>query len=76
MNNIDKIVRERRSVRTFETTPLRQQDIDSLCAFMEKIDNPYGFPVEFKLLDGKAQKLSCPVVVGTDLYVGAVSWIC
>ena len=33
--------------------------------------NPYGLPVEFKLLDGSKQKLNCPVVVGTNLYVGA-----
>jgi len=71
MKNIDTIIRERRSVRTFEPVQLRQEDIDSLCAFMENIENPYGLPVEFKLLDANAEKLTCPVVVGTDLYVGA-----
>lgn len=71
MHNVDALVRGRRSVRTFEEKPVSQQDLDKLCAFMAKIDNPYGLPVEFKLLDAKKQNLSCPVVVGTDLYVGA-----
>ena len=71
MKNIDKLVRARRSVRTFEEKPVSQQDLDRLCAFMAEINNPYGLPVEFKLLNAKAQKLSCPVVVGTDMYVGA-----
>ena len=32
---------------------------------MAEIGNPYGLPVEFKLLNVKTQKLSCPVVGGT-----------
>ena len=38
---------------------------------MTRIENPYGIPVECKLLDGKKQTLRCPVVSGTDFYVGA-----
>ena len=71
MHNIDALVRSRRSVRTFAECPVSQQDLEQLSAFLAKITNPYGLPVEFKLLDGTKQKLSCPVVVGTDLYVGA-----
>ena len=71
MHNIDALVRSRRSVRTFAEHPVSQQDLEQLSAFLAKITNPYGLPVEFKLLDGTKQKLSCPVVVGTDLYVGA-----
>lgn len=71
MNNIEALVRGRRSVRTFEEQPVSHQELENLCAFMAKIDNPYGLPVDFKLLDSKAQNLSCPVVVGTNLYVGA-----
>lgn len=50
-------------MRTFDERAIAPQD-------MEKIDTPYGLSVEFKLLDAKKQNLSCPVVVGTDLYVG------
>lgn len=71
MHNIDALVHGRRSVRTFEDRPVSQQDLDQLCAFLAEATNPYGLPVEFKLLDGTKQKLNCPVVVGTDLYVGA-----
>jgi len=71
MHNIDALVRGRRSVRTFEESPISQQELDQLFAFLAETTNPYGLPVEFKLLDGTKQKLNCPVAVGTDLYVGA-----
>lgn len=71
MKQIDVLARERRSVRTFSERPIEKQDLEKLCSFMSDIPNPYNLPIEFKLLDAKTQKLSCPVVVGTDLYVGA-----
>lgn len=71
MTNIDALVRGRRSVRTYDERKLSGEDLEKLCAFMAAVENPYGIPVEFKLLDARAQNLSCPVVVGTDLYVGA-----
>ena len=71
MHNIDALVRGRRSVRIFEESPISQQELDQLFAFLAETTNPYGLPVEFKLLDGTMQKLNCPVVVGTNLYVGA-----
>ncbi|MBQ7347603.1 MAG: nitroreductase [Clostridia bacterium] len=67
MDNMEKLVRERRSVRTFDGRELTAADKEKLCAYMETIDNPYGLPIEFKLLP----KMGCPVVVGTDLYIGA-----
>jgi len=71
MHDIDALVRGRRSVRTFEENPVSQQDLEKLFSFLTETTNPYGLPVEFKLLDGTKQKLNCPVVVGTNLYVGA-----
>lgn len=70
MEQITTLVRTRRSVRTFDGRPLMQEDTENLSSFMSKIENPYGIPVEFKLLDTKKQKLSCPVVTGADLFVG------
>ena len=67
MDNMEKLVRERRSVRTFNGRVLTETDKEKLCAYMETIDNPYGLPIEFKLLP----KMGCPVVVGTDMYIGA-----
>ena len=71
MENITKIVRGRRSIRTFDGKEVNMDDMNKLSLFMEKIENPYGIPIEFKFLDGKKQALPCPVVSGTDLYVGA-----
>lgn len=65
-----KSIGERRSVRTFDGRELLPEDLEKLCTFIKDIPNPYGLPVEFRLLSSKEQKLSCPVVVGTDLYVG------
>lgn len=67
MDNVEKLVRERRSVRTFDGHGLTAEDREKLCAFIAQIDNPYGLPIAFKFLE----KMGCPVVVGTDLYLGA-----
>ena len=37
---------------------------------MDEISNPYDIPVTFKFLDAKENGLACPVVTGTDLFVG------
>lgn len=71
MKHIAELVHSRRSVRTFDNGGLRAEDLEKLSSFMVELKNPYGIHVECKLLDAKQQKLSCPVVSGTDLYVGA-----
>ena len=71
MEHIAELVRNRRSVRTFDDRDLSRDDLEKLTSFMADIKNPYDIPVECKLLDAKQEKLSCPVVSGTDLYVGA-----
>ncbi|MCH5262075.1 MAG: nitroreductase family protein [Lachnospiraceae bacterium] len=70
MEYITELIRTRRSVRTFDGRELTKEDVDKLSAFMEKTQNPYNIPVEFRLLDAKEQGLTCPVVSGTNLYVG------
>ena len=71
MENIMELIRTRRSVRTYDGTSLTPDDAEKLSAFMSKTENPYGIPITFTLLDAKKQKLSCPVVIGTDLFLGA-----
>lgn len=71
MEHIQDLVRGRKSVRTYDGSSITQEDQEKLLAFLPKIKNPYGIPLEYKLLDAKAHGLSCPVVSGTDLYVGA-----
>ena len=73
MENIEKLVRARRSVRSLDGTPLTANDRERLASFAAKIENPYEIPVRFSLLDAKDQGLSSPVIVGTDTYIaGAV----
>lgn len=71
MEHLTELIRKRRSVRTFDGEGLRTEDMEKLSAFMAELKNPYGIPVECKLLDARQQTLKCPVVSGTDLYVGA-----
>lgn len=71
MENITELVRRRRSVRTYDGREVNENDLKKLALFMEKIENPFGIPIGFKFLDGKKHALPCPVVSGTDLYVGA-----
>ena len=71
MERLTELVRGRRSVRTFDGGDLRGPDLEKLSAFMAELKNPYGIPVECKLLDARRQALKCPVVSGTNLYVGA-----
>ena len=68
MNNICQWIRERKSVRSFDgRTPEN--------ALLEELlhggsDNPYEIPVSFRLLRAEEHGLICPVVSGTELYIG------
>ncbi|MBQ8552335.1 MAG: nitroreductase [Clostridia bacterium] len=70
MENIKDLVKNRRSVRAYDGREITAEHKAKLCAFMESIENPYGINVEFKLMDAGEHGLKCPVVVGTELYVG------
>ena len=63
-------IKERRSVRTYSDRPLDETAKAQLMDFAKNIENPFGIPVEFRILDGKAHGLKCPVITGSDLYVG------
>jgi len=45
------------------------EEREKLLAFAETIQNPYGIPVSFLLLEAKAHGLSSPVLKGDTLYV-------
>ncbi len=63
-------IKERRSVRTYSERPLDEKTKAQLMDFAKTIENPFGIPVEFRMMDGKSNNLKCPVITGTDLYVG------
>lgn len=70
MNNIKKHIKDRRSVRNFDGRVLDEHTKDQLMAYAKDIENPFGLSVAFKYLEAKRDGLTCPVVSGTELYVG------
>ena len=64
-----KTIQSRRSVRTFDGTPLRSEDADAILAFAQKVENPYDLPITWMLLDAKEHTLKSPVITGTDAYI-------
>ncbi len=69
MMRMEELIRGRRSVRTFDGTPLREEDASRILDFAEKVENPFELPIGWKLLDRKIDSLSVPVVTGTDTYI-------
>ena len=69
MDNLEALVRGRRSVRTYVERSLSREDVEKLMTFAADIPNPYALPIEFRLLSTRDHRLPCPVVVGADWYV-------
>ncbi len=69
--NMTELMKTRRSVRTFDGSPLNEEDNRKLLAYMENIQNPYHIPIEFTLLDADEHNLSSPVIKGEDCYIAA-----
>ncbi|MBP0977945.1 MAG: nitroreductase family protein, partial [Oscillospiraceae bacterium] len=69
--DIFETIKTRRSVRTFDDTPLSEEHIEELKRFIPTITNPYNIPVEFVLLDSNKNGLSSPVISGEHMYVAA-----
>ena len=68
MNALD-CIRTRRSVRTFDGTPLKSEDGTAILSFAEKLENPYDIPITWRLLDAERQGLKSPVIVGTNTFI-------
>jgi len=62
------LIQNRRSVRTYREEPIPRDLLNTLMAYAQTIENPYGEPVSFRLLPGREHGLNCPVTVGTDLF--------
>ena len=63
------MMRKRKSVRSFDGVPLRAEDRAALETFVQTLENPFGVPVEFRLLNSKEHGLSSPVIAGETLYL-------
>ena len=70
MKNVTELISTRRSVRTYDGRTLDENTKDQLLIFAKAVQNPFNISVELKFLDAKKDGLTCPVVSGTDLYVG------
>lgn len=68
---ISDLIRQRRSVRTFDDKPLSLEDRSALEAYTASPTNPFSVPITFRLLDVKEYGLSSPVIVGADTYLAA-----
>ena len=66
-----EMIRKRKSVRSFDGRALKSEDREALDQFIRSDTNPFDVPVDFRLLEAKANGLSSPVIVGTDLYLAA-----
>ena len=73
MENFYDVVMGRKSVRSFDGRPLTPDDRAKLEAYIAALDNPFGVPVRFALLDAKEQGLSSPVLTGDTLYVAGLA---
>ena len=69
MDTIFEIIKERRSVRTYDGNGLSDQDLKDIEGYIKDIPNPFDIPVEFVLLNAKEHKLSSPVLSGEELYI-------
>lgn len=69
--NTMELIRTRRSVRSFDRKPISPEEREKLLSFTETIQNPYGIPVSFRLLEAEAHGLSSPVLKGDTLYIAA-----
>ncbi len=65
------MIRQRKSVRTFDGRPLSDADRNKLEDYINTLTNPFAVPVEFRLLDAKEHNLSSPVIVGENTYLTA-----
>jgi len=72
MTDLLNIIRGRKSVRSFDGTPVTPEDRAKLEKYIQTIDNPFGVPVRFVLLDAKEHGLSSPVLSGESLYVAGI----
>lgn len=63
------LIRARRSVRSFEKRTPEAAVIEKLLEYGKNIENPFGIPVDFRVLYAAEHGLLCPVTNGTELYV-------
>lgn len=69
MSNYIDLIKERRSVRTFDPRRISEEDINKIKEFVRSADNPYGLEFEWSFLDASKDDLNVPVIVNCDVYL-------
>lgn len=67
--SIETIIKERKSVRTFDEKPLTADHLNAINGYIQSLTNPFGVNVELKILNAKEYGLSSPVIVGASDYL-------
>ena len=62
-------IRGRRSVRTFDRMPLREEDAERILECARQADSPYGIPIEWRILSASEHGLSSAVITGAGTYI-------
>lgn len=70
MENATQLIKMRKSVRSYDSKPLSDSVKEQLISFVNNSQNPFNIPMEIKFLEAKQYGLVCPVVTGTELFVG------
>ena len=68
--SVNAVISGRKSVRTFSPDPLSPDLARQVMDFAASVENPYGLPIEYRLLDAETEGLSCPVLVGARIFIG------
>ena len=72
MNNLNEIIKSRKSVRTYDEKPVSDEHRKMLEEYAKEITGPFEIPVEFVFIDAKEHGLSSPVLTGESLYVAGI----
>ncbi|MBR2788024.1 MAG: hypothetical protein IKD94_02560 [Erysipelotrichaceae bacterium] len=69
MNNYIDLIKKRRSVRTFDSGRISEEDLNKIKEYARSVDNPYGIEFEWFFLDAGKDGLNVPVIVDCDIYM-------
>lgn len=67
-----EVIRQRRSVRTFEKKKIDDSVLNELKEYAKQIDNPWNIEVRYVFMDAEEYGLSSPVLSGEPMYIAAL----
>ena len=69
-HSVFETIKARRSVRTYDGRPLSDGDREKILACAASVENPYGIPIDFRLLDAGKDGTTSAVISGESVYIG------